>query len=115
MIDPFLQLAQIHLMGVGGNMMVTSQYTPPAPPAPAIINYTGYQVKTGPPIPDFPLTIEFPQIDLGSIEIPTFPELPQLPNISPVDLFASLALSLPDIKIKTPNIKIDIPNIPGVG
>jgi hypothetical protein len=108
MIDPFLQLAQIHLMGVGGNMMVVAQYTPPAPPAPANINYTGYQVKTGPPIPDFPLTIEFPQIDLGSIEIPTFPELPQLPNISPVDLFASLALSLPDIKIKTPNI-------PGVG
>ena len=104
MIDPFLQLAQIHLMGVGGNMMVTSQYTPPAPPAPAIINYTGYQVKSGPPIPDFPSTVEFPQIDLASIEIPSFPELPQLPNISPVDLFTSLALSLPDIKIKTPTI-----------
>jgi hypothetical protein len=117
MIDPFLQLAQIHLMGVGGNMMVTSQYTPPAPPAPAIINYTGYQVKTGPPVPDFPSTIEFPQIDLGSIEIPTFPELPQLPNISPVDLLASLAISLPDVKINAPkvDVNIKIPTIPNVG
>ena len=117
MIDPFLQLAQIHLMGVGGNMMVTAQYTPPAPPAPASINYTGYQVKTGPPVPDFPSTIEFPQIDLGSIEIPTFPELPQLPNISPVDLLSSLAISLPDIKIKPPKVDINIktPTIPNVG
>lgn len=117
MIDPFLQLAQIHLMGVGGNMMVTSQYTPPAPPAPAIINYTGYQVKSGPPVPDFPSTVEFPQIDLGSIEIPSFPELPQLPNISPADLFASLALSLPDINIKPPKVDVNIktPTIPNVG
>ena len=117
MIDPFLQLAQIHLMGVGGNMMVTSQYTPPAPPAPAIINYTGYQVKSGPPVPDFPSTVEFPQIDLGSIEIPSFPELPQLPNISPVDLLTSLAISLPDIKIKPPKVDVNInaPTIPNVG
>jgi hypothetical protein len=117
MIDPFLTLAQIHLMGVGGNMMVTAQYAPPAPPAPAILNYTGYQVKTGPPVPDFPSTIEFPQIDLGSIEIPSFPELPQLPNISPADIFTSLALSLPDIKINPPKVDINIktPTIPNVG
>jgi len=94
-----------------------AQYTPPAPPAPAIINYTGYQVKNGPPIPDFPSTVEFPQIDLGSIEIPQFPELPELPNISPVDIFASLALSLPNIKIKPPKVDINIktPTIPNVG
>lgn len=117
LLDPFLSLAQIHLLGVGGNMMVMAQYTPPAPPAPAIINYTGYQVKNGPPIPDFPSTVEFPQIDLGSIEIPQFPELPELPNISPVDIFASLALSLPNIKIKPPKVDVNIktPTIPNVG
>jgi hypothetical protein len=117
MIDPFLTLAQLHLLGVGGNMTVIAQYTPPAIPAPAIINYSGYQVKTGPPVPDFPSTIQFPDIDLGSIEIPSFPELPELPNISPVDLLSSLAISLPDIKIKAPQVDINIktPTIPNVG
>ena len=104
LLDPFLSLAQIHLLGVSGNMMVMAQYPPPAPPAPAIINYTGYQVKNGPPVPDFPSTVEFPDVDLGSIEIPEFPELPQLPNISPADVVSSLALSLPNINIKTPTI-----------
>lgn len=104
LLDPFLSLAQIHLLGVSGNMMVMAQYPPPAPPAPAIISYTGYQVKNGPPVPDFPSTVEFPDVDLGSIEIPEFPELPELPNISPVDILASLALSLPNIQIKTPTI-----------
>jgi len=104
MLDPFLSLAQIHLLGVSGNMMVLAQYPPPAPPAPAILNYTGYQVKTGPPVPDFPSTVQFPEIDLGSIEIPKFPELPELPNISSADLLSSLALSLPNIEIKTPTI-----------
>jgi hypothetical protein len=104
LLDPFLQLAQVHLMGVGGTMMVTSQYPPPAPPAPAIITYTGYQVKNGPPVPDFPSTVEFPDVDLGSIEIPEFPQLPELPNISPVNIVSSLALSLPNIDIKTPTI-----------
>jgi hypothetical protein len=98
-------------------MTVIAQYTPPAIPAPAIINYSGYQVKTGPPVPDFPSTIQFPDIDLGSIEIPSFPELPELPNISPVDLLSSLAISLPDIKIKAPQVDINIktPTIPNVG
>jgi hypothetical protein len=117
MIDPFLSLAQLHLLNVGGNMVVTAQYPPPAPPAPAIINYNGYQVKNGPPVPDFPSTVEFPQIDLGSIEIPQFPELPQLPNISVINLVSSLAISLPNIEIKQPTVNIDtkIPTIPNVG
>lgn len=117
MIDPFLSLAQVHLLGVSGNMTVTAQYTPPAPPAPAIINYNGYQVKMGPPVPDFPSTVEFPQVDLGSIELPQFPELPQLPNISVTDLASLLTISLPNIEVKTPNVSIDIktPTIPNVG
>jgi hypothetical protein len=104
LLDPFLSLAQLHLLNVGGNMAVTAQYTPPAPPAPAIINYNGYQVKMGPPVPDFPSTVEFPQVDLGSIELPQFPELPQLPNISVTDLASLLTISLPNIDIKTPTI-----------
>ena len=117
MIDPFISLAQMHLLNVGGNMLITSQYTPPAPPAPAIINYNGYQVKVGPAVPDFPLTVEFPQIDFGSIELPKFPELPQLPNISVTDLVSSLSVSLPNIEIKVPsvNINIETPTIPNVG
>lgn len=117
MIDPFLSLAQLHLLGVSGNMVVTAQYTPPAPPAPAILNYTGYQVKNGPPIPDFPSTVEFPEVDLGSIEIPEFPELPELPNISATDLLSTLSISLPSIEIKVPNVNVDIktPTIPNIG
>jgi hypothetical protein len=103
LLDPFLSLAQLHLLNVGGNMIVTAQY-PGAPPAPAILNYTGYQVKMGPPVPDFPSTVEFPQVDLNSIELPQFPELPQLPNISVTDLASLLATSLPNIEIKTPTI-----------
>ena len=104
LLDPLLSLAQLHLLNVGGNMVVTAQYPPPAPPAPAIINYNGYQVKMGPPVPDFPSTIEFPQVDLGSIELPQFPELPRLPNISVTDLASLLTISLPNIDIKTPTI-----------
>jgi hypothetical protein len=121
MIDPFIMLAQIHLLGVSGNMTVMAQYPYPAPPAPAMITWSSYQVMNGPPVPDFPMTVKIPEVDLGSIEIPTFPELPELPILSAVDLIASLALSLPNLPIptiKVPNIKIDIPNvpkIPGVG
>ena len=43
-LNPFVNLAKFHLMGVGGTMMVMAQYPPPAPPAPAIINWTGYRV-----------------------------------------------------------------------
>jgi hypothetical protein len=42
--DPFVNLAKFHLMGTSGNMAVFAQYTPPAPPAPAILNWTGYKV-----------------------------------------------------------------------
>jgi hypothetical protein len=121
MIDPFIMLAQIHLTGVGGNMSVTSQYPYPAPPAPAVLNWSAYNVITGPPVPDFPSTVKIPEVDLGSIEIPTFPELPELPSLSAADLVASLSISLPDLPkptLKPPNIKIDPPNvpkIPGVG
>jgi hypothetical protein len=107
LLDPLLSLAQIHLLGVGGNMMVSAQY-PGAPPAPAILNYTGYQVKNGPPVPDFPSTIEFPQIDLSSIQLPELPELPELPNISATILLSSLSTSLPNVEIK-------LPTIPNVG
>jgi len=121
MIDPFIMLAQMHLLGVSGNMTVMAQYPYPAPPAPAVLNWNSYQVMTGPPVPDFPMTVKIPEVDLGSIEIPTFPELPELPILSAFDLMASLALSLPNLPtptLKVPNIKVDIPNvpkIPGVG
>jgi hypothetical protein len=118
MIDPFIMLAQIHLMGVNGNMSVIAQYPYPAPPAPAILNWSTYNVITGPPVPDFPSTVKIPEVDLGSIEIPTFPELPELPSLSVADLISSLSISLPDLPkptIKPPNIEINIPNISGVG
>lgn len=44
MIEPFINLAKFHLMGTSGNMSVMAQYPPPAPPAPAILNWTGYRV-----------------------------------------------------------------------
>lgn len=44
MINPFINLAKVHLTGTSGTMSVISQYTPPAPPAPAILNWTGYKV-----------------------------------------------------------------------
>ena len=121
MIDPFIQLAQIHLTGVSGDMQVTAQYPPPAIPATAIITWNSYEVKAGPPIPDFPSTVKIPEVDLGSIEIPTFPELPELPSLSAADLIGLLSISLPNLPkptLKIPNIKINTPNlpkIPGVG
>jgi len=44
LLDPFVNIAKFHLMGVSGTMSVIAQYPPPAPPAPAIINWTGYRV-----------------------------------------------------------------------
>jgi transcriptional regulator of met regulon len=44
LLDPFVNLAKIHLLGVGGVMTVLAQYPPPAPPAPAIINWSGYKI-----------------------------------------------------------------------
>jgi hypothetical protein len=43
-LNPFVNLAKFHLMGTSGTMMVIAQYPPPAPPAPAILNWTGYKV-----------------------------------------------------------------------
>ena len=43
-LNPFVNLAKFHLMGVSGTMMVMAQYPPPAPPAPAVLNWTGYKV-----------------------------------------------------------------------
>jgi hypothetical protein len=43
-LDPFVNLAKLHLMGTGGTMMVMAQYPPPAPPAPAILLWSGYNV-----------------------------------------------------------------------
>lgn len=44
MLDPFVNLAKVHLMGTGGTMNVMAQYPPPAPPAPAILSWSGYNV-----------------------------------------------------------------------
>lgn len=51
LLDPFINLAKVHLLGTSGTMMVMAQYPPPAPPAPAIIPWQGYMVRNGPPIP----------------------------------------------------------------
>jgi hypothetical protein len=44
MINPFVNVAKTHLMGASGIMSVLSQYPPPAPPAPAILNWSGYKI-----------------------------------------------------------------------
>jgi hypothetical protein len=45
LIDPFVNVARLHLLGTGGTMMVISQYPPPAPPAPAILQWSGYIIN----------------------------------------------------------------------
>jgi hypothetical protein len=44
LLDPFVNLAKVHLLGTGGTMTVMAQYPPPAPPAPAILSWSGYNV-----------------------------------------------------------------------
>ncbi len=44
MINPFVNVAKTHLMGTNGMMSVMGQYPPPAPPAPAILNWNGYKI-----------------------------------------------------------------------
>jgi hypothetical protein len=44
MINPFVNVAKTHLMGASGIMSVMAQYPPPAPPAPAILNWSGYKI-----------------------------------------------------------------------
>jgi len=43
-LNPFVNLAKVHLLGTSGTMMVMAQYPPPAPPAPAILMWSGYNV-----------------------------------------------------------------------
>lgn len=43
-INPFINYAKQHLINTGGTMTVFSQYPLPAPPAPAIIVWSGYRV-----------------------------------------------------------------------
>jgi hypothetical protein len=43
-LNPFVNLAKVHLMGTSGTMMVMAQYPPPAPPAPGILTWSGYNV-----------------------------------------------------------------------
>jgi hypothetical protein len=44
LLDPFVNLAKVHLLGTSGTMNVMAQYPPPAPPAPAIIMWSGYNI-----------------------------------------------------------------------
>jgi len=44
LINPFVNVAKTHLMGTNGIMSVMAQYPPPAPPAPAILNWSGYTI-----------------------------------------------------------------------
>jgi hypothetical protein len=44
MINPFVNVAKTHLMGASGIMSVMAQYPPPAPPAPAVLNWSGYKI-----------------------------------------------------------------------
>lgn len=45
LIDPFINVAKVHLLGVSGTISVMAQYPPPAPPAPSVIKWTGYTIK----------------------------------------------------------------------
>jgi hypothetical protein len=44
LVNPFVNVAKTHLMGTNGIMSVIAQYPPPAPPAPAILNFNGYKI-----------------------------------------------------------------------
>lgn len=44
MIGPFVNVAKLHLLGTSGTMSVMAQYPPPAPPAPAILQWSGYSI-----------------------------------------------------------------------
>lgn len=43
-INSFITSAKLHLTTVSGFFIVTAQYPPPAPPAPGIVNWSGYTV-----------------------------------------------------------------------
>jgi hypothetical protein len=44
LLDHFVNLAKVHLLGTSGTMMVFAQYPPPAPPGPAVIMWSGYNI-----------------------------------------------------------------------
>lgn len=67
-IDPFVNVAKLHLLGTGGTMSVLAQYPPPAPPAPAVLFWNGYTVRNGPPVPPIPAPF------------PVIPPMPTLPT-----------------------------------
>jgi len=43
-LDAFINSAKIHLTTVNGLYVVLAQYPPPTPPAPGVLNWTGYIV-----------------------------------------------------------------------
>lgn len=43
-LDAFINSAKIHLSTVGGLYTVLAQYPPPAPPAPGVLQWTGYLI-----------------------------------------------------------------------
>ena len=43
-LNSFVISANIHLQSISGIFIVTAQYPPPAPPAPGIVNWSGYTV-----------------------------------------------------------------------
>ena len=43
-LNAFINSAKLHLMTVSGIYTVVAQYPPPAPPAPGIVQWNGYQV-----------------------------------------------------------------------
>ena len=43
-LDAFIRSAKLHLMSVSGIYSVVAQYPPPAPPAPGIVQWSGYKV-----------------------------------------------------------------------
>jgi len=44
MIGPFVNVAKLHLLGTSGTMSILAQYPPPAPPAPAILQWSSYSI-----------------------------------------------------------------------
>jgi hypothetical protein len=43
-LNSFVTSAKIHLQSISGIFIVTAQYPPPAPPAPGVVNWSGYTV-----------------------------------------------------------------------
>ena len=113
LVEPFIALAQFHLMGTSGTHAVMSQYPPPLPPAPAFIQWTGYNVPNGPTIPLPIYTMKIPPVpDLGSIvKLPDLPA-PDFSNVTEVFTIPNAPL-LPNVALPTlPTIPtINIPKI----